>query len=628
MASPARALHTTQDLIEYISKKVMGMTGVQLGEKQRSMVESRLKKRAGDLGFSEFDDYNTYFQDHEEQELQQLVSLLTTHYTYFFREFAHFEFISDTALAQLIPEVRARPDKTLKIWSAACSRGQEVYSLAMYLKHHLATLAPDLKFSILGTDVDPQSVKIAQNGVYPRREIREAPLVYLGDHWARGTGEISEYVKAKNTLRDQVRFEPANLLDLSGKLPGQQFDIIMCRNVFIYFTPEQIKISTQQMMNHLQPNGFLFIGISESLNGLGLSLETRGPSIYSHTKVKKATVAPAATTTARPAVTTTPAPVIPITPPVSMPAVLKVLCVDDSPSIHTLMKQILKKEEGFEIVGNAMNGVEAAKLLKELPQVDLMTLDIHMPELNGIEYLEKHFGSKHPPVVMITSVSRDNADLALRSLRLGASDFIEKPALNNLQERGDEIRAKLKTAFKAKAKGAINTSLDQQFKRSIAIQKPEQKARVVFASLSDSKKVVSYIRDLNGTQPPLYVFVEGAEETLTLFADQLKLQSGKPVQYATELKTAAKPNEIILLDFKKHFDGVRGFHRSHKTSICVHGEVAKHTAQKILSWTGAHLLLEDLGNQKGADKLHASAKDIFPATSFGYVSSEYLGQGD
>lgn len=621
MSTSARRLSGSPvEFITAVSNKIMAITGVQLGEKQRAMVESRLKKRMGELQFSEMDEYEAYFNSNETSETAQLISLLTTHHTYFFREFAHFEFLSEKFLPLMIPVARKRADKTIRIWSAACSRGQEVYSLAMYLKFHLKTMAPDLKFSIMGTDVDPQSVGIASNGVYHRREIREAPMNYLADFWARGTGDIAEFVKAKAPLREGLSFKPMNLLELKGKLPGEKFDLIFCRNVFIYFTPEQISSTSNEFVNHLSDEGVLILGISETLNGLGVPVVSKGPSIYTRPTNPLFFTKP---------VTTEKTNVTPLPSATAQPVknqILRVFCVDDSSSIHTLLKQVLRKEDGFEIVGTALNGVEAAKKIKEVGQVDVMTLDIHMPEMNGVEYLEKHFGNAHPPVVMLTSVSRDNADLAFRSLKLGASDFIEKPTLNNLAERGDEIRSKLKSAFKAKAmaQGGTNLSLDSQFKKSIVVKNPANKARVLICGLGDESKIVNYLKDLSGDQPPFYIFVEGAAEALPQFAQRISSLCGKTLKDSSHA-TMLKPGEIGLFDFKTSFETVKGWHKGHRTALGVFGEISKAASQKVVQWTGTQILLEDLGGKQGAEKLQSVANDIFPATSFGYVSSEFLG---
>ncbi len=588
----------------------MKLTGVQLGLKQRAMVEARLQKRVHDLGYRNIDEYQTYYEAHENDEIQYIVSLLTTHYTYFFREFSHFEYISEKILPDLVPEVLKRPDRTLRIWSAAASRGQEVYSLAMYLNHHLKKYGENIKVSILGTDVDSQSVRVGQNGVYPRREIREVPLTYLGNHWSRGTGEIADFVKAKDSLRQMVRFEQSNLLDLKDKFVGQTFDIIFCRNVFIYFTPEQIRSSTQMLLKHLQPKGDLFIGLSESLNGLGFDLKSQGPSVYRFPDASPAVVSvvPSTQMSAR----------IAITP-------IRVLCVDDSPSIHSLMKQILKRENGFEIVGTAMNGLEASQKLKML-KVDVMTLDIHMPEQGGIEYLEKNFGPDHPPVVMVSSVSRDQSDLSLKSLKLGATDYVEKPALNALQERGEELRAKLKTAVISKNQVTRSLGLDEQFKKRLEISVPENKVRVLASGFAHLKKTAQFLKELDGVQPPIYLLFEGVAASLPTIAQELKFMSGKGVTFMEAAPRKAKPGEIWIMDFKNAIQHLSDSPTHERLSVAVMGEWGKGSSEMIKSLKPGQLLLEDLGSGKGAEFLQTAANDIFPSSSFSFLGTEYLGK--
>ena len=202
LTQPLR-FESIQEICRYISK----ITGVQLGERQESMVSSRLQRRALDLKLAGIEEYYPYFQRNITSETKALVSLLTTHHSFFFREITHFQFLAQTGLGNIIEAVRGRGDKQIWVWSAACSRGQESYSLAMFLSHHLERMAPDLSFEILGTDVDEQSVSIARNGVYHRNEIKAVPMQYLGDHWVRGSGDIADYVKARNSLKEHCRFQ-------------------------------------------------------------------------------------------------------------------------------------------------------------------------------------------------------------------------------------------------------------------------------------------------------------------------------------------------------------------------------------------------------------------------------------
>jgi len=129
-------------VVAEVSFIVSEMAGIQLGERQESMVENRLRTRMLKLNLPTFEDYLKFLKHNQETESQALLSLLTTHHTYFFREFSHFEHLLNHGLNSMIDKARARPDKTIRVWSAACSRGQEVYSLAMFFNFHLKHMAP------------------------------------------------------------------------------------------------------------------------------------------------------------------------------------------------------------------------------------------------------------------------------------------------------------------------------------------------------------------------------------------------------------------------------------------------------------------------------------------------------
>lgn len=613
-------------ILNHISQLVTRKTGVQLGEKQKHMVESRLKKRVLEIGLSGLPEYFDYFEQHETQETQALISLLTTHHTYFFREFSHFEYLESTVIPKLIPEIRARADKTLKIWSAACSRGQEVYSLAMFLDYVLSKSAPDLKYEILGTDIDPESVAIARNGVYHRRDIKEIPLIYLGNHWARGTGEIAEFVKAKASLKGRCRFDTANLIDSAMYAKLATFDLIFCRNVFIYFLPEQIKLITTEMMKKISPQGYLFVGISETLHGLGVPVTSAGPSIYTHPQAAKSS---SPTTGAKPSlsVVSTPAP----TPAPAPARDLRVLCVDDSPSILTLMKAIFTKSAGFELVGTAVNGLDAAKKVLEL-KPDVITLDIHMPEQTGIEYLEKNFGSSHPAVVMVSSVSRDNADLALRALEIGASDYIEKPALNQLKERTEEIRFKVRSAFTNRSRmqqlKPIQKSVDQEFKTKMKIADAGKKLRLFVGQISDRARIAASLKELSIDAPPSVILIENAQTTLAQFATVLSKDSGKRVEaIENHAPGTLQIGKIYVADFGKFFTPLQTEFGPSWSSLLVYGEPTGPICEKLKGWRGAQLLIEETAPGAKAHPLASAASDEFPSTSFVALSQEFLSLG-
>jgi chemotaxis protein methyltransferase CheR len=382
-----------------------------------------------------------------EAEAQAVISVLTTHHTYFFREFAHFEFLLEKVLPSLVSVMEQNGEDTLRIWSAACSKGQEAYSLAMFLSIHWSTIAPGMRFEIFGTDVDSGSIELAENGVYRWSELKEVPAQYLGRHWARGQDDLADWARANESIAGHCSFSQENLLEI-GKAENRdrlhgKFHVIFCRNVFIYFTPEQIRSVSAELLECLHPSGFLFVGRSETLNNLGLKMRYLGPSIYQRLEAKHLS---------------SQANVVAKTP-------IRVLCVDDSPVVLRLLKAVLAGDADFQVVATASNGLEATLVLRQ-QEVDLITLDIHMPEQDGVEFLKQSAGKRLPPVVIVSSVAREEMALAQECLKLGAVDYVEKPSLGDLKERSEEIQNKLKSATRHRAigqSGSGQTELDRVF---------------------------------------------------------------------------------------------------------------------------------------------------------------------
>ncbi|MGK5086687.1 CheR family methyltransferase [Bdellovibrionota bacterium FG-2] len=609
-------------LIDAVSTIVTKVAGIQLGPKQAAMVESRMLRRMLQLGIGDAEIYLTHLKNNSTSETQALVSLLTTHHTHFFREFMHFEFLETQALPALIPTLRREGRNTLRVWSAASSRGQEVYSLSMFLHAHLKKMAPDFKYEIMGSDVDGESVSIAKNGVYRYDEIKSIPAIYGADHWIRGSGEIADFVKAKASIRMPCSFETVNLLDFEAPMKGRTFDIILCRNVFIYFNQEQIASISTNLLKHMSPYGYFFIGLSESLTGLRLPVKSLAPSVYQQVQLLPKTDA------LKPSV----APVVamPTLARTIAPQILRVLCVDDSPTVLTLLKKLLQKEDGFEVVATAKNGLEATQMLKQ-HTVDVVTLDIHMPEQNGVEYLQKNMNPKHPPVVVVSSVSREDSGLGLKTLELGAVDYVEKPGMADLTERADEIRTKLRCAALSaslqESKGP--SEVDQSFSKKFVIKNPEKKLRIIAGGLADRGKIVTLLRQINsnseGEKPPVLILVPGSGNAITALVSHLESALGfKPeLLEGVPSKDQLIPYKVYIADFAKNIEGFRAVLSSRATSIMMFRDISKKAVSRLTNWPNASFVLED-GPTTVGTYLPGRCSRIIPHTSFVYHSDEFL----
>jgi chemotaxis protein methyltransferase CheR len=441
-----------------------------------------------------------------------------------------------------------------------------------------------------------------------------------------------------------------NLHQPNHVIKGQKYDIIFCRNVFIYFSQEQIANCAKTFLEHLHPEGYLFVGISETLTGLSLPIDYVGPSVYEHRFGKPAFISKSSSTVSartpasdnvvpmkpvekKPATpsSSVPSPAVAVTSAVSSVSTsgpLKVLCVDDSGSILTLLKKILTKDDGFEVVGTAGNGFEAAEFLSK-NKVDLMTLDIHMPGMDGLTYLEKHYNASHPPVVMLSSVTRENATTAVHAIELGASDYIEKPTLANLTERGDEIRSKLKTAMFMKGLSKPSVSqVDRSFKKDIKITNPEKKLRVLFAGLGHKKELMSVVKYHQSSDPSLLIVFDGAQEALGAFSQSFEKECGKKINMLQNDLTKMAVGQIYFVESKNAFAALKAVVQGRKVSLMVLGMPTKLITDFVMKTTeNTQVVLEDMGVE--AKKIYGplldKADSIVPATSYMSVSEEYFG---
>jgi chemotaxis protein methyltransferase CheR len=586
--------HEMEKLVKEVSKEISARSGVVLGEKQYSMVESRLRSHFIKKGVKTVGEFQTLWKGSYEIETEELLSLLTTHHTFFFREFIHFEYLKKI-LPSLVEKAKSRPDKTIHIWSSACSRGHEVYSLACFFENHLKHIDPTIKYKILGTDVDPASVKYAENGVYPFREVKEIPHTYLQDYWVRGTGNISDYAKIKKGIKQNCEFLPFNLITPGKELAGKKFDLIFCRNVYIYFTQDQIRKSTDTQLNYLEKEGLFIIGISESLHNIYSELDTVGTSVY----LRKSEIH-----AAKPVETAPQGP-------------LKVLCVDDSDSILNLLKVVLGRDLKFKIVGTAKNGLLAQEFLKT-NKVDVITLDLHMPEMDGLTFLEKNMGPNLPPVLVVSSVSRENMEVAQKALRLGAKDYVEKPEFSKIELSGEQIRTKLKTIATVNQKTSVS-KVDMQFAKVFAIPTPEKMLRVVVGGEYGERLLSQSISRTTANQPPLVCYLGSnfSEVYSRLNPDEKKLVTNDMQQLGL--------GKIVVRSIYQFKEDWPNLSRSTKISVFMGRSLSaiEINELKLPGKSGQFVFDDGLLNSLIPEDLDRVLRGV-PFTSFFSLSEEYF----
>ncbi|MFO7819338.1 MAG: protein-glutamate O-methyltransferase CheR [Halanaerobacter sp.] len=248
----------SEELFNHISDLIYEEIGVNLPQKKKAMVNSRLSKRIRKLGLQDFSAYSNYLEDNK-QELLHLFNTLTTNVTHFFREKHHFDFLCDNVFPEIKQE---KQGKKVRCWSAGCSSGEEAYTLAILLSEFFPK-SWDTK--VLATDINTQVLKAAQQGIYHKRQVKKVPYDLLKKYFKLGSGENKGLFKVKDRLKKLVQFRRSNLNENQYPIKSK-LDFIFCRNVFIYFNSETQNKILDRFHRYLKAGGYLFLGHSESIN--------------------------------------------------------------------------------------------------------------------------------------------------------------------------------------------------------------------------------------------------------------------------------------------------------------------------------------------------------------------------
>jgi chemotaxis protein methyltransferase CheR len=257
--------------------------GIKMPPVKKTMLQARLQKRLRMLGIGTFKAYIEYLFSPEgmREELPEMVNAVTTNKTDFFREPAHFDYLVNTALPELMSSTGAGIRRPLGIWSAGCSTGEEPYTLAMVLNNY-AERNEGFRFSILGTDISLKVLEKAALGIYDENKVQPVPLEMKKKYLLRSKDKQKKHVRIVPELRSQVHFRSLNFMEGDFGM-REKMDIIFCRNVIIYFDRTTQEGLLNRLASHLLPNGYLFMGHSETLSGLRVPLSLAAPTVYRRT---------------------------------------------------------------------------------------------------------------------------------------------------------------------------------------------------------------------------------------------------------------------------------------------------------------------------------------------------------
>lgn len=270
--------------------------GIKMPEVKKTMLQARLQKRLRKLGIRSFEEYYDYVFSSEgmASELAHMVDVVTTNKTDFFREPQHFDFLVQTALPDLLKKKQISlkpahkpdsgenpapdPKKRIFIWSAGCSTGEEPYTLAMVLSD-FTYRCPGFTFSILATDISTRALKTAMLGIYDHERVEPVPLRLRKKYLLKSKDRNKDLVRIVPELRSHIKFRRLNLMDSSFCI-HEKLDIVFFRNVLIYFDRPTQEAVLKRICHHLNTESYMFLGHSETLNGLEVPLTPVTTAVY------------------------------------------------------------------------------------------------------------------------------------------------------------------------------------------------------------------------------------------------------------------------------------------------------------------------------------------------------------
>jgi len=249
-------MNITSKQFKQFGRLIYDKCGINLHAGKVQLLQARLSKRLRSTGISSVDEYLKVLE-RDSQELIHFIDAISTNHTFFFRESGHFACL----------------EKDLQqIWCAACSSGEEPYSISIYC------LEKGFRPTILATDISTNVLQMGERGIYPVERARNLAPHLLKKYFKKGSGKWDGYIKVKDELKRMVTFNRFNLI--SDPLPSQEFDVVFCRNVLIYFDIAVKTYVVNKLYSSLKWNGYFIVGGAESLSNLKNEYKYVNPSVY------------------------------------------------------------------------------------------------------------------------------------------------------------------------------------------------------------------------------------------------------------------------------------------------------------------------------------------------------------
>jgi two-component system chemotaxis response regulator CheB len=510
-----RLTEQERDFVFALIEKVTGTC--QQGQYRREVLAANVERRIRYVGANSLASYlSGATEDPKESEL--LMSALTIHTTSWFREGPHFKKLEETVRQRIVDQRLS----SLHVLCAGCSTGEEVYSIALTLERLRADF-PGFDYHVRGIDIDPISVAQAARGIFGLVAFSLIPEAYKR-FCVLGQGAKQSFFAPNSEVRKRCSFEVADLRAVSHRR-RDAFDCIFCRNVLIYFNPEDTSTLVAGLLGTLKVDGALFLGHSESIDAGLYGLRFLGDSTY----VKRRGVGEAA---------------------VHGKDICRVLVVDDSPVARRAIEKALEKG-GLQAFSVA-SAEEASEFL-EKHVVDVITLDVSMPGLDGPTWLNsRRLAGLGIPVVIVSESGASQAIPILGALENGAQDYIEKSAV----QAGDFADRIVAISKSYKPRSQSNTVGRSSSLTKSAIRRERPDIILIGASTGGTEAVMKLLDSMPPDCPPILLVQHISAYFARAFAQRVAQHAQLKLGVCAE-GTLLEPGHVYVADDDRHL-GIAG----------------------------------------------------------------------
>ena len=512
--------HLTDQERDFVFALVEKVTGTcQQGQYRREVLAANVERRIRYIGAQSLAAYlETALNDPKEGEM--LVSALTIHTTSWFREAPHFKKLEE-AVRQRIVEQRLT---SLHVLCAGCSTGEEVYSIALTLER-LRGEYPGFDYHVRGVDIDPISIAQARQGIFGILAFSLIPND-CKPFCVVGQGEKQNFFAPGAQVRKRCSFEVGDLRSVSQ---GRRdfFDCIFCRNVLIYFKPEDIGSLVSSLLGTLKVDGALFLGHSESIDAGRYGLRFLGDSTY----IKRRAFGEVE---------------------VHEGSACRVLVVDDSPVARRAIEKTL---DSAGLVAFSVASAEEASEFLEKHSVDVITLDVSMPGIDGPTWLNsRRIAGLGIPVVIVSESGASQAVSVLGALENGAQDYIEKSAI-----QGGDFAARIVAIAKSHKPRMLSRGLSRSLNPSKnAVRRERPDVILIGASTGGTEAVMKLLESMPPNCPPILLVQHISAYFARAFAQRVAQHANLKLGRCAE-GTLLEPGHMYVADDDRHL-GIAGRH--------------------------------------------------------------------